>query len=310
VRALAEWLFERGIGEDRAALIEDGRIIEAQIELPGLRAGSIVEGRLTRIMVPGRRGVAVLPDGSEVLIEPLPRVAEGATVAIEIAREFIPEAGALKRAKGRITEQPMRAGPDLAARIGAHRPLGAHDADTLEDAGWSEWLEAATQGSVDFPEGRLRISLTPAMTLIDVDGEGLPIALALAGAQAAASVIRCFGIAGNIGIDLPTVEGRDQRLAIAAAFDEILPQPFERTTVNGFGFLQVVRPRVRASLMEVLQLDRAAADARALLRQAQRSGHIGALTLEASPAMRRVFDANPGWIPTLARQLGGPVTFA
>jgi hypothetical protein len=307
---LAEWLFERGIGEDRAILTDDERIVEAHIELPGLRAGSIVEGRLTRILVPGRRGIATLVDDSEVLIEPLPNVSEGAAVRVQIMREAIAEPGVVKRAKGRLSDMPLRQGPNLAARIGAHREIGPHDVDEFEAAGWSEWLEAAALGMVEFPEGRLRISLTPAMTLIDVDGEGLPMALALAGAQAAASVIRCFGITGNIGIDLPTVEGRDQRLAIAEAFDAVLPQPFERTTVNGFGFLQIVRPRARASLMEVVQVDRAAAEARALMRLAQRSGHVGALELDASPAMRRVLDANPDWISKLARQLGGPVTFA
>ena len=307
---MAEWLFERGIGEDRAILIEDDRIVEAQIELPGLRAGSIIDGRLTRILVPGRRGIATLADGSEVLIEPLPKVSEGAAVRVQIVREVIAEPGAVKRAKGRLSDMPLRQGPDLAARIGGHRTIGPHDPDEFEAAGWSEWLEAAALGMAEFPEGRLRISLTPAMTLIDVDGEGLPMTLALAGAQAAASVIRCFGIAGNIGIDLPTVEGRDQRLAIAEALDAVLPQPFERTTVNGFGFLQIVRPRARASLMEVLQVDHAAADSRALMRLAQRSGHVGALQLDASPAMQRVFDVNPDWISTLAQQLGGPVTFA
>jgi Ribonuclease G/E len=310
VRALAEWVFERGIGEDRAALIEDDRIVEMHIELPGLRAGSIVEGRLTRILVPGRRGVATLTDGSEVLIEPLPKVSEGAAVRVQIMREFIAEPGAVKRAKGRISDMPLRTGPDLAARIGAHREIGPNDPDDFEAAGWSEWLEAAALGEIEFAEGRLRIAMTPAMTLIDVDGEGAPMSLALAGVQAAASVIRCFGIAGNIGIDLPTVEGRDQRLTIAEAFDAVLPQPFERTVVNGFGFLQVVRPRARASVMEILQIDRAAADARALMRLAQRSGHVGALELDASPAMRRVIDANPDWISALSRQLGGPVTFA
>jgi Ribonuclease G/E len=310
VQALAEWLFEAGIGEDRAVLVEDDRIVEAQIELPGLRAGSIVEGRLTRILVPGRRGIATLFDGSEVLIEPLPRVAEGAAVRVQIMREVIAEPRAMKRAKGRLSDMPLCNGPDLATRIGAHRVIGSHDADEFETLGWSEWLEAAALGVVEFPEGRLRISLTPAMTLIDVDGEGVPMALAVAGAQAAASVIRCFGIAGNIGIDLPTVEGRDQRLAIAEAFDAVLPQPFERTSVNGFGFLQIVRPRARASVMEILQFDRAAADARALMRLAQRSGHVGSLELDASPGMRRVIEENPDWTATLARQLGGPVTFA
>lgn len=32
---MAEWLYEEGIGEARAALIEKGRLVEAQIEREG-----------------------------------------------------------------------------------------------------------------------------------------------------------------------------------------------------------------------------------------------------------------------------------
>ena len=45
---MAEWLYEAGIGEARAALVEDGRIIEARIEREGEgpRLGAILEARL------------------------------------------------------------------------------------------------------------------------------------------------------------------------------------------------------------------------------------------------------------------------
>src|SRR4051794_16907223 len=42
---LAEWLYEAGIGEARAALVEDGRILKARIELDGVRAGTVAAGR-------------------------------------------------------------------------------------------------------------------------------------------------------------------------------------------------------------------------------------------------------------------------
>jgi hypothetical protein len=140
------------------------------------------------------------------------------------------------------------------------------------------------------------------MTLFDVDG-GLPLpALAEAGAAAAARSILRFGLAGSIGIDLPTLP-RDQRQAPAAAVDAILPQPFERTAVNGFGFLQIVRRRVRPSIPELLRADPAGAAARALLRRAERLE--GAVALHAAPQVIAALDANPDWLGVLARRTGG-----
>lgn len=304
---MAEWLYEAGIGENRAILVADGTIIEAQIELPGLRAGTITDARLMSILVPGRRGIATLTDGSEVLIEPLPKATEGAAIRVEIIREAIAEPGALKRAKGRITEAELSEGPDLATRIGQHQAIGIHNSDAFEAAGWTECLEGAASGIIAFPDGTLRIVLTPAMTLIDIDGDGAPESLALAGATAAARAIRKLGLAGNIGIDLPTVAGKAGRRAIGAAFDDALPLPFERTAVNGFGFLQVIRPRVRASLCETVQHRRAAAAARALMRRAQRSSIIGASVIAAHPEVCGIIAVNSDWLSSLGAQHGGTV---
>jgi hypothetical protein len=85
----------------------------------------------------------------------------------------------------------------------------------------------------------------------------------------------------------------------------VLPQPFERTAVNGFGFLQIVRPRTHASMFE-LAADRAPFEARALMRRA--GSEIGSVRLAANPAVIRVLEANPAWIEQLSRQVGGAVT--
>ncbi|MEJ8631170.1 hypothetical protein P0F65_17835 [Sphingomonas sp. I4] len=53
---MSEWLYEAGIGEARAALVEDGRIVQAAIELTGtLTVGTVAEGRLVELL-PGRQG--------------------------------------------------------------------------------------------------------------------------------------------------------------------------------------------------------------------------------------------------------------
>src|SRR3546814_5444865 len=96
------------------------------------------------------------------------------------------------------------------------------------------------------------------MLLIDIDGEGHALALAQAGAREAAALIRRYDIGGSIGVDFPSVPDRAGRQAIDAAIDAALPQPFERTAVNGFGFMQIVRRRERPSLIEqVRQIGRA-----------------------------------------------------
>jgi len=295
---LAEWLYEEGIGENRAIRIDGGHIAEAAIELPGLRAGAIVEARLTNVA-----GVARLADGSEAQVAPLPPgVTEGAAFHAEVLREPIPERGRPKPAKLRPTDLPLRDGPSLRQRIGDPPLLPRHGPDRFEEAGWSELLEEAATGEIAFDGGALRMSLTPAMILFDVDGSLPPAELAEAGAAAAARAILRLGIAGSIGIDLPTLP-RDQRQAPIAAVDAILPQPFERTAVNGFGFLQIVRRRERPSLAELVQADPAGAAARALLRRAERMQ--GPLTLVAAPAvLARIGD---DWCVALERRVGGAV---
>jgi hypothetical protein len=303
---LAEWLYEEGIGENRAILVEDEEILVAAIELPGeLRCGSVVAGRLVAIPIGGRRGIVDTEQG-EVMVEPLPpALTEGQKVRVEILREPIAEPGKAKFAKGRITDSEERQGPSLAQRIGSPRPLPTFGPDLFFEAGWPDLLGEAIEGVIDFPGGELRMSLTAAMTLFDVDGFLPPVELAVAGAEAAAEAIRRHDIGGSIGIDLPTLPSREDRLRAAAALDAVLPQPFERTAVNGFGFLQVIRRRERRSLPELVQWDPTGAAARDLLRTAERG--LGSCELVAAPAVIATLRANPDWIETLARRVGGLV---
>ncbi len=301
---MADWIVERGIGEVRAARIVDGEIVEARIEPDdALRAGTILSARLVRRLPVRNEGIVAWDDG-EALISPLPRaVTEGATLLVEITRPALSEPGKPKRARARPAApdaQPCD-GPSIADLPGA-RLVGPFDRDLLGDAGWPLLIEEATTGQVAFPGGALSIALTPAMTLIDIDGELAPAALAIAGARAAAAAIARLDITGSIGIDLPTVNDRAVRQATAEAVDAILPQPFERTAVNGFGFLQIVRRRSRASLPELFA--HVPAHARALLRQAERTGGSGERTMAAHPAVVAAIAARPDWIAAVERTLG------
>ena len=312
---MAEWLYEDGIGEARAALVEDGEILEALVERDdgAPRPGAILSARYVRAVPETNRALLTLDGGAPAWLRPIPpRTAEGALLTVAITREAIPEEGNPKPAFARLATpgEAPRPAPSLLDRIGATpcpiRRLRAHEPDLLEAAGWSELMDEATGGLIAFPGGLLRLSLTPAMTLFDVDGSLPPAPLAIAGAAAAARAIRRLGIGGSIGIDLPGAPARADRQAAAAQVDALLPQPFERTAVNGFGFLQIVRPRPRASLPERLRADPAATAALALLRRAERSAGGGRRTLIAAPAVIARIAGAPGWLEMLGRRLGAP----
>ena len=163
-------------------------------------------------------------------------------------------------------------------------------------------------GEIGFAGGALRMSVTPAMTLFDVDGPPPAGPLSVAAAHAVAQALERFGIGGSIGIDFPTLAGKADRQAIAEAIDAALPQPFERTAVNGFGFLQIVRRRVRPSLPELLRADPAAAAARGLLRSIERAPPNEPADYAAPPAVARALERHPEWLAELRRRTGRPIS--
>lgn len=308
---MAEWLYEAGIGENRAALVARGTIRKARIELPGLRSGTIARARL----IDKSTGKVMLESGEEALCDPLPpRVTQGASFIVRIVRESIAERGRPKLAKAvPALDAAPAAGPDLLARISASglpvRQLRAHEPDALEDAGWSEVLEEARTGEIGFATGALRVALTPAMTLFDVDG-GPPLGtLSVDAAHAVAAAMERLGIAGSVGVDFPTLANKSERNAVAEAIDAALPQPFERTAMNGFGFLQIVRRKSRMSLPELLAADPVGAALRAELRRLERLPPPAPDTHMLHPALLRRLEREPEWVAQLHRRTGGRTEF-
>ena len=282
-------MIEDGIGETRAALVEDGVIVEGRVRRAGVTpAGTIVEAKLVAVAP----RMTVEAGGEQFL---LPRgasgVSEGGRLLVEVTREALGGSEPWKRGLARRTNEDSREAPPLAEGIRGR----------IEE--WDDLLEEARSGIVRFDGGELRIEPTAAMTMIDIDGWLVPDKLAQMGAWAAARAIRRLDIGGPVGIDLPTLKDREQRKAIDQILEDYLPRPFERTAMNGFGFVQVVRPRSRASLIE-LAADRASFEARALLRLADRA--VGAVTLTAHPAV--VAAIAEDWREELQRKVGGAVT--
>ena len=288
---MPEWVIEQGIGETRAALIENGEIVEARIRREGVTpAGTIVDAQLVAVAP----RVTVEAGGEQFL---MPRgvsgISEGSRLRIEVVREALGSTESWKRGLARRTEAEPREAPLLA------------EGTPGRIEGWDDLLDEARSGIVRFDGGELRIQPTAAMTMIDIDGWLVPDKLAQMGAWAAASAIRRLDIGGPTGIDFPTLKGREARQQIDSILAEYLPSPSERTAINGFGFVQVVRPRSRASLID-LAADRAAFEARALLRRV--GAEIGAIRLAAHPSVVRLLEGKPQWLHQLARQVGGAVT--
>jgi len=288
---LAEWLIERGIGETRAALIEDGEIVEARVRRDGvIPAGAILEAKLVavapRVTVEAGGETFLLPRGASGVIE-------GRSLFIEVTREALGGAELWKQGLARVTSEEPRAAPPLAE--GRESPIAA----------WDDLLEEARGGIVPFNGGELRIEPTAAMTMIDVDGWLAPPQLAQVAAWAAARAIRRLDIGGSIGIDFPTLGDKRARHDVDRVLEEFLPKPSERTAINGFGFVQVVRPRPRASLIELAR-DRALFEARALLRRAG-SEPPGSTRLVAHPALIAILEKHREWLDALARALGGNI---
>ena len=322
---MAEWIYEQGIGENRALLMEDGRAVEAHLEIfpPILQPGDILPMRITEIQVPGKRAI-VRKSGAglsldigpecEAILEPVPAgIGLNRDLYVEIVREPVFDGRVHKRAKGKPAPplSNYRGARPLIDRItGTYkdvRTVDPHGPDLLEEAGWSEIIEQAETGQVDFPGGSLSIIPTQAMTLIDVDGWLDPDALALAAAMAAGRAIRLFGIGGSTVIDFPTMSNRDARKKVADAVMAGVGPDAEATAVNGFGLMQIIRPRPRRSLIELVRDDPTRRAAFALIRRAERSGLIGAVTITAAPAVIKALEAAQA-PDQLAPRLGGTVT--
>src|SRR5258708_12509016 len=168
---LPEWRVERGIGETRAALVENGEIVEARSELNDMvRAGSVIKARLVNLGLDGRNAIAVGEGGAEYMLpRGAPGVTQGATLAIEITRETIPGAEPWKLPLARMTDRASAPAERSKDWIGAREIVFPTPRDELGEVGGHDLIGQSRTGVVAFPGAELRISPHPAITLITLD---------------------------------------------------------------------------------------------------------------------------------------------
>ena len=304
---MADWLVEEGIGEHRAIQTQGGEISAARLDWPGkLAAGLVEDAVLVSRARNSRRGTVRFASGEEALVDGLPQEAsEGASLRVAVTRAAVAESGRLKLAQAKPTQDAPRPAPTLAEQLRAE----GHQVRVVREFPSDEWnglFTEAWDGTIAFDGGSLTISLTPAMTVIDIDGALPARALALAAVPAIASAIRRFDLAGSIGIDFPTLTDKADRRAVDEALSTSLTDwKHERTSMNGFGFVQLVSRLERPSLMHRIALDRTGAAAHLLLRRAEHVTDPGALLLCAHPAVHTA--VKPEWEADLARRTGRTV---
>ena len=315
-RSGAVWLVEPGIGETRAILVEQGTIRAARLcwHEPW-RAGATTLARLDHRHAGSSRGAVVLHDGTIAAIDGLPAgLAHGARLMVRITRAALAEAGRFKQAHCRPAPDSAEApAPALAEALAAGAvPVRMLDrfSDDLDRAGWDDVITAAREGSAAFAGGTLTISPTPAMTLVDVNGPPPLLPLVMAAAAAVPRALARLDVAGSVAIDFPGLANKAERQAADRALDAALAGAGwqgERTAINGFGLVQLVSRLERPSLLHRFHLDRARAEARALLRRAERVTGPGALLVVANRAVLTAIERTHR--EDLARRSGRAVTF-
>lgn len=305
---MADWLVEEGIGEDRAIRLDGATITDAILEWhDDLKAGQVEDAKLVSRRAGASRGVARFANHELVLVDRLPASAsEGAMLRLEVTRAAMFEDRRSKMAQARPTDRSPRPAPSLAERM---REAG-HDVRIVRrfpDCDWDELLGEALDQRVDYPGGTLHFSPTPAMTLIDVDGDETPERAALAAVPAIAASIRRFALGGSIGIDFPTIPDKAGRRAVDEALANALGSwPHERTAMNGFGFVQLVAKAERPSLLHVLAFRKDRAQIHQLLRRAEMLEGAGAIELRLHSHMVD-FQLEPALVEELRRRTGRDV---
>ena len=274
-------------GERRAAFVENGNIVEIHIQRDALWAlGEYGAGRVDRKTPSGTYVIA--DDNSEVLLRSKMGAPEGARILFEVTREAIAEPGRHKP-------------PEIILREGVHETLMGKDAlwdarmaslgQSVTNASIAEGFDVAIAGQSHVGDVTISFQRTKAGLVFDIDGIGDAFAINMIAATEIARLLRLYQVGAMVLIDFVSMESKAQRTQVAEAFDAASladPRPFERTAINGYGMMQVVRARPRPSILDHLFGTRIAAlsdetQAYWLLRAVAESRGFGVRSVTARP---------------------------
>jgi hypothetical protein len=281
-------------GERRFAVVENGNIVEIHIQRDALWAlGECGAGRIDRKTPSGAYVVA--DDGSELLLRSKIAVPEGARVMFEVTREAISEPGRIKP-------------PEILLRDSAEHPIIGKDAlwearlaslgQSAINASVAEGFDVAIAGQSQLGDVTISFQRSKAGLVFDIDGIGDAFAINRVAATEIARLLRLYQVGAMVMIDFVSMESKAQRTQIAETFDAASladPRPFERTAINGYGMMQVVRARPRPSVLDQLFGTRIAAlsdetQAYWLLRAVAQSSGFGTRTVTARPDVAALLD--------------------
>ena len=299
VTRLTELWRDDAPGERRAAVTENGSIVEIHLQRElHVALGECGAGRVDRKT---RSGAYVAADGGlELLVRGRTDAVEGGRVLFEVTREAIAEPGRVKPGEAKLIEElpdPLVAQDALWER--RMQTLGPH---TQREFSVADAFDVAMAGASTIGDVTVSFQRTKAGLVFDVDGVGDPLAINIIAARAIARLLRLYQVGAMTMIDFIAVDSKAARQTIAEAFDSAAAldrRPFERTAVNGYGMMQIVRARPRPSVLDQLFGTRIASlsdetQALWLLREASQSSGFGPRIVTARTPVATLL-ASPQW---------------
>lgn len=331
--AVEEW-----VGETRAAIVENGKVVELHFERwsemeARAHTGEVYAGRIRRVDTSlnaafvdlGRGEPGFLPFGKAGRPQ---GVHEGAAIGVRVAREAfaekgptlafaevesLPEAPALIEADANLAERLLRRFPEADVKWAdeAHIDIDGE-------------IEAARDGHVSLKGGgALHIEQTRALTAIDIDSGGRAVN---AGRKLALDVntlampeiarqIRLRGIGGNIVIDTLHMRAQPDRKAVESSLKKALkpdPARIDLSPISRFGLIEMVRQRTGRSITEFLleangqaTPETLALDALRLLHREAMANRSARLTLTVSPQIHAwLVGTDIGWQDAMTDRIG------